>query len=295
MTNSSRRIDIKPFVFLAIGLACWWILPGVVRGFFKETFYEFQAPLLVAQSRAEDVRKFWTLKIAGTRNELIEAGRDMARINAALSLRVAELKKIEAENRRLEKMFGIPSRPDYRTIIARVARRDLNTWWQEITLRKGSADGIRENCPVVVAGNVVGRVRKVRLYTCEVELVTSPDFRISANIDGDDRPVIYAGGTQNMPFSTPSGNVTHIPSNYEFPHATKDAPLQVFTSGLGGVFPGGYVLGTVSKTLVPTDDGLFLSGRVTPSADLATIEEAAVLVAIGDFRDESSAPAPARQ
>ncbi|MDR2982980.1 MAG: rod shape-determining protein MreC [Puniceicoccales bacterium] len=282
------RIDHKPFVILALGLLAWWALPGFVRGFVKDTFYEFQSPLIITQSRMEDLRKFWELRAGRSDTELIEAGRDLARVNAALQLQVQQYQSLVNENKRLEQLLDIPSRPQFRTIIARVARRDLNTWWQEITLRKGSVDGIRKGCPVVIGSGVVGRVKDVHLDTCTVELVSSPEFRISANIDGDTRPVIFQG-VYNEPFAPPKAMITNIPVNYNLA-AAGEAPIYVFTSGLGGVFMGGMYLGTVEEPprnlsgdapeerLKKTSDGLFLEGSVKLFPELDRLQEAAILV-----------------
>jgi rod shape-determining protein MreC len=263
-------------VYLALGLIVWWLAPAAARIFVRDAFYEFQAPLVLAQSHLQDLGRYWERHAGRTARELIEANRDLARVNAALNLRVDQLRALENENRRLAQLLDLPSRPEYRTVIARVARRDINSWWQRLTLRRGRGDGVRTGCPVVVGTGIVGRVSEVHLNTCEVQLLSDPKFRISASLDGDERPAIYQGA-MNAPLGTPGGIVTHLPSDYNYT-PENDGKVLVFTSGIGGVFPGGLFIGTLAGEVAMTAEGLFLTGRVRLNPQLALLEEAAILV-----------------
>ena len=282
------RIDLKPFVYLALGLLAWWAVPTGIRGFFREAFYEFKAPVILVQSQLQDLRHYWDTTGLQRKRDLLVAGRDLARANAMLQSELQQKRELAQEARRLEEILALPSRIDFRTVVARVARRDLNTWWQQIIISKGSADGIHDGCPVVINSGVVGRVRKAHLHTSEVELISNSTFRISANLDGDERPVVFSGGI-NKPFYSPVGNVTYLPSDYRYP-GPANAPIQVFTSGIGGVFPGGLSIGILDGKFVATPDGLFLESAVKLHTDLSHVEEVAVLIPVGPKPDVTTAP-----
>lgn len=270
------RINLKPFVYLGLGLLAWWAVPLGIRHFFRDAFYEFQAPVILAQSQLQDLQRYWDETGLRSQRELLIAGRDLARANALLQLELQQMRGLAGENKRLEQLLLLPGNIHFRTVVARVARRDLHTWWQQLIVSKGSADGVREGSPVVINTGVVGRVTKVHLHTSEVELISSSVFRISANLDGDERTVVFTGDI-NKPFHPPSGRITYLPSDYRYPGPT-NAPIQVFTSGTGGVFPAGLSIGVIEGKFVPTSDGLFLQAAVRLHTDLSRLEEVAVMI-----------------
>lgn len=266
----------RTLTWLAVIIAVWWIAPGALRRMSRETFYEFQAPLFQVESRLKDLRAYWELS-SRSNHELIEAGRDLARANAELALQLARYDRLAAENRRLEAALDLPSKPRLRQVVARVARRDIGRWWSRIILAKGANHGIRKDCAVVNGGGIVGRVIAVHAASCEVELATDPGFRISALVEGDDRPVIFSG-TTTLPFAPPEGLVTHIPSDFA---GEPGVPPKLVTSGIGGIFQiGGLYIGTLETEPAVTADGLFREARVRVRTDLHNIAEATVLVPV---------------
>ena len=167
----------------------------------------------------------------------------------------------------------MPAYANYRFEHARVARRDFSGWWQRLIIRKGKNFGIAVGAPVVFTGGVVGRITEVYAYTSVVELIGSPNVRIAGAIDGDDRPLSFQGGI-NPTFGPPSGIIEFVPLDI---FASPTAPKRLVTSGLGGVFPPGLTLGTVTK-VEPSTDGLFKSGEVQLDPNLASLTEVTVLV-----------------
>ena len=105
-----------------------------------------------------------------------------------------------------EAILNLPSRREFRYEVARVVRRDLNAWWQQIVIRKGKDFDIPRGAAVAFSGGVVGRVVEVGAFTSRVELVTSPNFRMAVNFEGDERPVVYQGLPQSG-FGDPLGAV----------------------------------------------------------------------------------------
>ena len=274
MANAHRntaRLNIG--IFIAIFALCL-ILPPAAKNLFSEAFEEFRAPLDVLPSHLRDLQKYWSLS-SNSKRDLIEAGRDLARYNAALELKVLENETLRSRIKRYEEIFAMQPRGMYKTHVARIARRDLNAWWQQLVIRKGSLDGIKEGCAVIYGGGVVGRVREVGLFTSVVELVSSRNFRIAANFEGDERPVIYQGVGQ-ISFGEACGEVADV---YADMTATSANPRKLVTSELAGVFPEGLPIGTVSN-LSLNYDGIFKSGRVKLSADLSALKEVMVLVPI---------------
>ncbi len=267
----TRFDQARPFFTLGLVLLAWLLLPLAVKSFTRVTFFELQAPFAAAQSYVQDLQEFWALRTR-PKNEIIEAGRDLARLNAAYELRLQESEQLRAELLRLENILKLPPMPAYRSEPARVARRDFSGWWQRLVIRKGSNYGITVGAPVVFAGGVVGRVVEVHKYTSVVDLVTSPTLRLAATVQGDTRPVSYQGGLNNT-FSSPRGTVDFVPLDI---YASPSARKQLVTSGLG-VFPPGLMIGEIT-TLEPSADGLFKNGEVQLDQRLGTLTEVTVLI-----------------
>lgn len=271
-----RRLShfAKSLIALFLLVLIWWVLPLAVKSFFRATFYEFQAPAATGLSYMRDLQNFWAVRNRPKR-ELIEAGQEMARRSALYSLKVQENEALRAEVRRLEQLLALPGYVDYRYEVARVSQRDLNAWWQQITIRKGKRHGIRAGQAVVYAGGVVGRVKEVHAYTSIIELVSSPAFRMAAHFEGDERPVTYQGGI-NPPLQRARGRANNVQPDIV---ASAREPVRLVSSRLGGVFPDGLTIGYVSD-FEQSPDGLFQSGEVFLNADLMSLKEVAVLVPI---------------
>ncbi len=268
-----QRFDqAKPFVTLGLVLLAWILLPTSVKRMAQVSFFELQAPFETTASYIRDLQTFWSLKTR-PKNDLIEAGRDLAHLNASYEVRLQQDANLRAEIDRLERVLKMPPIPGYRSEVARVVRRDFSSWWQQLTIRKGRNYGIVEGAPVIYSGGVVGRIREVYAYTSVVDLVSSPGVRIAAAAEGDTRPVGYQGGI-NPSFGPAFATVEFVPLDVFVTPAT---PRRLVTSGLGGVFPPNLTIGYLTR-VEPSTDGLFKSGDVKLDAGLSDLSEVTVLV-----------------
>ena len=233
-----------------------------------------QAPISVSASAVRDLQEFWSLR-AHSKLELIEAGRDLARINASYDLAVQQNTKLHNDIERLQNLLRIPAHAEHRFEHARVVRRDFSAWWQRLTIRKGRNYGITVGSQVVFSGGIVGRVSEVHAYTSTIELISSPGVRLAAVVEGDDRPMSFQGGL-NPTFGPARGIIEFVPIDI---FASANSTKRLVTSGLGGVFPAGLTLGRVVK-LEPSTDGLFKTGEVELDPRLSELTEVTVLVPI---------------
>lgn len=263
--------QIKALSLLGILIAAWVLVPPVVKRFLNTGFYEFQAPLVNAASHLKDIQSYWALRTS--KETLIELGRDLARENAAYVLLAQQNQSLRAEIERLEALHNLPPDFEHRYEVARVIRRDINAWWQRILIRKGRNAGIVEGAAVIYRGGVAGRVIEVHANTALVELISSPKFRMAANIEGDLRPVVYQG-LINPTLGQPIGEVRDVPPDIQ---ASPGDPRRLVSSRLGGIFPQGIPIGTITR-LESSADGLFNRAEVRLHPDLINLHEVAVLV-----------------
>lgn len=279
------RLDrIKPLVALGAFLLAWWLIPTTLKSFLKVSFSEFQAPAWVATSYFDELENFWARR-THSKDELIEAGREVARAKSLYQFNSQRKETLENEIQRLEAVLNLPSRREFRYEVARVVRRDLNAWWQQIVIRKGKDFDIPLGAAVVFSGGVVGRVVEVGAFTSRIELITSPNFRMAANFEGDDRPVVYQGLPQTG-FGHPRGNVRDAPKDVV---ASSQIPLKLVSTRLGGTFPSGLMLGRVSW-LEPGSTGIFQTGEVELDARLLSLHEVAVLIPLYPIDPQKDAP-----
>jgi rod shape-determining protein MreC len=279
-----RPDRIKPLVALGSFLLAWWLIPTTLKSFLKVSFSEFQAPAWVATSYFDELENFWARR-THSKDELIEAGREVARAKSLYQFNSQRKETLENEIQRLEAVLNLPSRREFRYEVARVVRRDLNAWWQQIVIRKGKDFDIPLGSAVVFSGGVVGRVVEVGAFTSCVELITSPNFRMAANFEGDDRPVVYQGLPQTG-FGHPRGKVRDAPKDVV---ANSQIPLKLVSTRLGGTFPSGLMLGRVSW-LEPGSTGIFQTGEVELDARLLSLHEVAVLIPLYPIDLQKDAP-----
>ncbi len=268
-----RRLHAsRPFLVLGLLLAGWFLVPTVVKRALGISFFELQAPVHLAASHLRDLQDFWSLRTRST-HDLIAAGRDLARLNASYEVTLQQTETLRREVARLEALLRMPTLPGYRSEPARVARRDFNAWWQRLTVRKGRNYGIVPGSPVIFGGGVVGKVTEVHAYTAVVDLISSPTLRLAATLEGDTRPLSFQGAN-NPAFGPARGIVDYVPTDAS---ASALSPRRIVTSGLGGVFPAGLLIGEIVR-LETSTDGLFKTGEVRLDTRLSELTEVTVLV-----------------
>ena len=273
--DQNRQGARASYVALSVFVALWILAPSAVRRFNREAFVEFQAPALHLLGKSRDLATFWEKKSRSV-EEMAAAGRDLARVNAALEIQINKFEDIRRENVRLREIthYNVPA--EYMSVVARVATRDSSSWWQRIVIRKGRNDGIRPGAPVVFGNTVVGRVTAVHLTTSEVDLVTSPGFRCTAYLEGDDQNhIVLVNGVASNSLGTAKARVSVIPRDYSMPAGQ---PARVFTTGMGGVFPSRLILGYLDGGTYATQVGNFKESLLVPSRDLYNLQEVSVLV-----------------
>lgn len=262
----------KPIIALGLFFMVWWLAPLFVKSFLRLSFAEFQAPIWNAHAYVDDLANFWAQR-NHSKTELIQAGRELARQKAYYKYYAQLNHQLEAEIERLEAILNLPNHRAYRHEIARVIKRDLNAWWQTIEIRKGRNYGIEAGAGVVFSGGVVGKVIEVYAFTSRVELITSPNFRVAATFDGDQRPIIYQGTLQSG-LGHPIGQVENVPQDLI---AQSQRPLKLITTDYGDTFPAGLTIGVVPWLEIGRS-GIFQAGAVELDHQLLKIDEVTVLI-----------------
>lgn len=282
MAAPKDRPQIGPFALLGLFIFAWTLIPSAWKAISKTAFDEFQAPLWEISSRISDLSNYWGHQ-TDSKKTLIAKNRDLARIRADWNLQesrknnweneLAKINGLRAHLQALQSQIGLDEPKPFTPVLARVTNRSLSGWWQSISLRKGARDGLRVKQGAIFYDGIAGRLSTVYSSSSELELASSPNFRIVASFRGDDRPVTFQGGGI-LPGGRPWGMVFDIPHDLQ---ADEKAPLFLVTSALGGTFPSGLPIGHVLE-LEESGDGLFKTGRVLLPQSLAKISEVTLLL-----------------
>ena len=254
----------------------WAIVPIGIKSCTKETLVQSQAPVWEALGELEKFQDAAALKLK-SKDELAKTIGELGRTQAGLELKLKTLEAVEAERARLETLLKMQANSrdlaGYEAKVARVINRDINGWWQQIWIDLGSAQGVKSGAGVVARFGVVGRVREVYEQTSVVELISSPRFRMAAQMQGDDRPFVFQGAGLRFA-AAPLGVVQALQPEM----ALKPGEIKaISTTGFSGSFPAGLPIGLLTDTGGFSEGGL-LEGHVRLPAQLQSIKEVSVLL-----------------
>ena len=93
------------------------------------------------------------------------------------------LNLLKKDNIRLREILSLQDSSYEGNISAAVISRKTGSWWRQITLNKGSKDGVEVGSVVVGPGGLLGRVNKTSLFTSSVTLLTSPESKVGVWVD----------------------------------------------------------------------------------------------------------------
>lgn len=211
-------------------------------------------------------REYNKLKDVNEENDILETSLD--RIDAIETENVELRRQIDALKNELNIDYTLT---DYEYLNATVTSRSVGYWYNTITINKGSYNGIKKDMVVINGRGLIGRVIKTSTFTSDVRLITTSETnnKISVHISNGDNNLY--GLINNYDYSKNLLEVERI-SN------TKDVDIGdfVYTSGLGGIFPSGILIGSVSEITTDSYD-LAKIIKVKPSADFSNINYVSVL------------------
>ncbi len=184
----------------------------------------------------------------------------------ALAILRGDVERLEAENARLRRGLSLVEKEPEAWLAAGVLTRVGGALGASDGLRvdRGSLAGVAKGAVVAVPEGLVGRVVSVTPHTALVAPLTDPAVKAHCRVEGDGRVRgILSGGTEDaLVLRSLQGSLSC---------ASPVARARVFTSGLGGVFPPGLVIGTWIQ--LNTNANSVVTGEVLPAVEFSTLEE----------------------
>lgn len=194
-----------------------------------------------------------------------------------LALRTLRLEALEAENDRLRALNGALPPLVERSWLVNVVNADLGRLRQRLVVDAGADAGLYRSQPVVDAQGLIGQLARVGPWSSEVMLITDPEAAVPVEV--------LRSGVRSIAVGTGSSTELDLP----LLPATADvrAGDVLVTSGLGGVFPAGIPVGTITESRRDPDE-LLAFVRARPAA---AIDASRQMLALWFNQAHPSAPA----
>lgn len=197
--------------------------------------------------------------------------------NKRLESEIIELKRnsrdageYKEENERLKELLALKeSMADYSTVAASVISRSQNKWNNEIEINKGTIHGVDKGDAVITPDGVVGRVTQAGPNYAIVTTVMDSSSVIGIKVS-------RTGGTGLVEGDDELANNMQCKLSF----VDKNTPVIVGdiieTSGSGGIYPAGLVIGTVI-TVSAQRTGTLNYALIEPAVDFELLREVLVI------------------
>ena len=197
--------------------------------------------------------------------EALEAeNEELRKANSELETQLRELEMIKAENATLQAYMNLTQKySSYDTIPAYVINKDVSNFSSTLILNVGSNDGITENMTVIADKGLVGHVISVEESTCKVQVIIDPASTVSSTISTTNESIICKGTLEE---NSQILRASYIPTGAELIQGDT-----VYTSGIGGIYPKGIIIGTI-KEIITTSNITDRYAIVEPAVDFSKVD-----------------------
>lgn len=174
-------------------------------------------------------------------SSLKEENKTLKEKNNKLEESLRELETIKAENETLKQYMQLAEKySNYNTIPADIINRDISNYSKTIVINAGKKDGIKENMTVIAAEGLVGYVISVSDSSSKVQTIIDSSSSTSS---------VFSTSRESMVCKGILNDTKKLKALYISTEATVTVGDSVETSGLGGIYPKGIHIGTVSKVV----------------------------------------------
>jgi len=161
--------------------------------------------------------------------------------NSELEEALRELEIIKAENATLREYNNMSEKySEYTTVPAYIINKDISNLSDTMVINVGSNDGIKENMPVITTEGLVGYVLSTTDKTSKIQPIIDPSTSVSASLSTSRDGVIVKG----ILGSDKTLKLMYIPTDADI--VLEDT---IETSGIGGIYPKGILIGKISQII----------------------------------------------
>ena len=196
--------------------------------------------------------------------------------NEELKSQVAKLSEYEEEATTLTELLQLKNQYNLTSTAARVVSKSTDSWTSTITIDKGSTSGLAVGMPVTTSTGVVGQVSECGLTTATVRLINDENSGVSA--------MVQSSRAQGQIQGSADGSLRMTLVRSDQTVASGDI---IITSGLGGVYPKGLPIGTVTN-VTKSSGSMYYDITVEPLASVDALEEVLVITSLTDDQEASA-------
>jgi rod shape-determining protein MreC len=224
------------------------------------SFAEFQRLMTGGLTVAHDL---WTGYI-----DLRHVGEENAALKQelqALQIRLQEERAMAQRTQDLRQLLELRQRAELETTAAEIIAAGASPEFRTVTIDKGSSDGLVADMAVISPGGVVGRVILSSPRAAKVQLLVDRNAAAGAVVERSRAQGVVVGvGADGL-------RMDYVPGTAD----VKPGDL-VVTSGIDGIYPKGFVIGTVET--VERGPGSYHQIKIRPAVDFSRIEEVLVVL-----------------
>jgi len=178
----------------------------------------------------------------------------------------ARAQELERENQELREQLGFKrENPSLEWLSAQVIYSDPSNLVQSVTINVGNRDGVKQGMTVVTPRGLAGRIVQVSQNTSRVLLITDASSSVAAVIQDSRARGVISGQRRELL------TMKYIPQS-----ETIRTGERVVTSGAGGVFPEGILIGRIAD-VTRKDVDMFQEAQVEPEVDFARLDRVLVV------------------
>lgn len=199
---------------------------------------------------------------------LKQENEDLKQKNSDLEKSLRELEIIKSENETLKEYVNLKDKyTEYTTVPGYVINKDTSNYSNIIVINIGENDGIKANMAVISDEGLVGHVISVTNSTAKVQTLIDTSSVVSSSAGSANDNIIVKGTLDDKTVL----KATSIPTS-----ATLLEGDKVETSGLGGIYPKGILIGTV-KTISNTKNLTNRYALIDPAVNFNKLQTVLVI------------------
>lgn len=249
---------------VSLTLLTWKVKNRVPVAFFENVVLSITRPLQQAATwTTQSLREVW-----GNYVYLVSVQRDNQRLREEIKwLRQENHRYLEAylQYQRLQRLLNFREQTPLDVVAAEVIGRNSNSWTEIIYINRGTRDKVAKGFPVVTHDGLVGQVIHAAPALSQVMLLT--DFRsgVDALVQRTRASGVVTGRGRDL------AALKFLPVGADIQPGDR-----LISSGMGGVFPKGLIIGAVKD--IPRNGRQTHQVEIQPNVDFSHLEEVLVLV-----------------
>lgn len=264
----------KPLLIAVVAVLLLLLLAALTSGsrtmsFLESTVGVVVQPVQSFASRASDAIISFVENLLNTTDADVENQKLKIQVKQ-LEQSLSEMQSIKAENDRLKALVDFAeTTPDLTYATGTVIGRSPGIWYDTFTINVGRSSGVEKGMPVVNASGLVGHVTEVAATWSKVTALIDSSMSVSVMVERT-RDSGMVQGLLEAGSESDKLELYYLPADSDLTPGDK-----IVTSGIGGLYPKGILVGTVLS--VSRSGNSSRNAVVQPAVDFRHLEEMMVV------------------